>query len=288
MKIWINGEFFPKQDAKISVYDHGFLYGDGVFEGIRFYNKRIFKCKSHVDRLFQSAEKIHLKIPYTPEQITSIMRQCIEENSLTDGYIRLVVSRGDGNLGLHPFQCKIANVVCIADSIHLYPDELYETGLAVITAKRIRVDPRALDPAVKSLNYLNNILAKIEAIDAGVLEAIMLNSEGNVSECTGDNLFIITDGAVHTPPTSAGILHGVTRAFVLELCHKLGITAVERDMTIEEVRAADEVFLTGTAAEIIAVTKVDSTVIGSGKRGPVTAKLNQAFRDAVSENAPED
>jgi branched-chain amino acid aminotransferase len=288
MRIWIDGQLIPQQDAKISVYDHGLLYGDGCFEGIRIYNKRIFKCQSHIDRLYRSAELIHLEIPYSKDEIDQAMRDCIAANELTDGYIRLVVTRGPGDLGLNPFLCKRPTVICIADKIKLYPDSFYEEGLGVVTAKRIRVDPRALDPAVKSLNYLNNILAKIEAINEGKLEAIMLNREGKVSECTGDNLFIVKDGSVHTPPTSAGILHGITRAFVLELCGKLGITAVERDMELEEVRQADEVFLTGTAAEIIAVTLVDETTVGDGKRGPITAKLNEAFRAAVRENAPED
>jgi branched-chain amino acid aminotransferase len=288
MRIWIDGEFVPQQDAKISVYDHGLLYGDGVFEGIRIYNKRIFKCRSHIDRLYRSAELIHLKIPYTKEEMDQIMRSCIETNNITDGYIRLVVTRGFGDLGLNPFLCKKPTVICIADKIELYPESFYENGLGVVVAKRIRVDPRSLDPSVKSLNYLNNILAKIEAINEGKLEAIMLNSEGKVSECTGDNIFIVKDGAVHTPPTSAHILHGITRAFVLELCGKLGITAVEREMELDEVKNADEIFLTGTAAEIIAVTQVGDMTVGDGKRGPVTARLNEAFRDAVRENCPED
>ncbi|MCK4873500.1 MAG: branched-chain-amino-acid transaminase [Phycisphaerales bacterium] len=286
--MWINGNLVPKEDAKISVFDHGLLYGDGVFEGIRVYNRRIFKCKSHIDRLYRSLDALRLTIPYTKVEIEQSMRDGIKADDLKDAYIRLVVTRGDGNLGLHPFQCERANVITIVDSIQLYPPELYEAGLAVITAKRIRNDPRALDPSVKSLNYLNNIMAKIEAIDAGVLEAIMLNTDGYVSECTGDNIFIVKDGTVWTPPVTAGILHGITRQFVLDLCKKLSIPAVEHDMKIEEVRVADEVFLTGTGAELIAVTKVDHMIIGSGKRGPITAKLNQAFRDTVETNAPED
>jgi branched-chain amino acid aminotransferase len=288
MAIWLNGALVPKEEAKVSVYDHGVLYGDGCFEGIRVYNKRIMKCKSHIDRFFRSAELIRLTMPYSYDEIEKAMRDTIEATGLTDAYIRLVATRGEGNLGLNPFQCERPNVFCIVDHIALYPPELYENGLKVITAKRPRVDRKALDPSVKSLNYLNNIMAKIEAIDAGCLEAIMLNGQGNVSECTGDNIFVIKGGKVATPPKDAGILHGITREFVLELCEKHGIDAIERNMLIDEVRAADEVFLTGTAAEIIAVTQVDDVVIGSGRRGPITAKLNEAFRAAVETNAPED
>ena len=279
MKIWMDGQLVDREQAAVSVFDHGVLYGDGVFEGIRIYNGRIFQCTAHMDRLFESAEKIRLAIPYSKQGLVGAMNECIGANGLTSsGYIRLVVTRGAGTLGLHPFMCPRPCVFIIADQIQLYPPELYETGMGVIIAKRRRISPTMLDPSVKSLNYLNNILAKIEAIDAGLLEAIMLNDKGNVSECTGDNIFIIKDGAVITPPVTAGILIGVTRGVAIRLAGELGIEVVERDMKPDELKAADEIFLTGTAAEIMAVTKVDETVIGSGSAGPVTTKLLEAFR----------
>lgn len=279
MKIWMDGQLVDREQAAVSVFDHGVLYGDGVFEGIRIYNGRIFQCTAHMDRLFESAEKIRLAIPYSKQGLVGAMNECIGANGLTgSGYIRLVVTRGAGTLGLHPFMCPRPCVFIIADQIQLYPPELYETGMGVIIAKRRRISPTMLDPSVKSLNYVNNILAKIEAIDVGLLEAIMLNDKGNVSECTGDNIFIIKDGAVITPPVTAGILIGVTRGVAIRLAGELGIEVVERDMKPDELKAADEIFLTGTAAEIMAVTKVDETVIGSGSAGPVTTKLLEAFR----------
>jgi len=279
MKIWMDGKLVDREQAAVSVFDHGVLYGDGVFEGIRIYNGRIFQCTAHIDRLYESAGKIRLDIPYTKQQLVDAMNECIAVNGLTDnGYIRLVVTRGEGTLGLHPFMCPAPCVFIIADQIQLYPPELYETGMGVIIAKRQRISPAMLDPSVKSLNYVNNILAKIEAIDVGLLEAVMLNDQGNVAECTGDNIFIITDGVVVTPPVTAGILIGVTRSIAIRLAKQLGIEVLERDMKPDELKAADEIFLTGTAAEIMAVTKVDDTVIGSGKAGPVTTKLLEAFR----------
>jgi branched-chain amino acid aminotransferase len=286
--IWLDGQMVPRSQAKVSVYDHGLLYGDGVFEGIRVYNKRIFKCKSHIDRLFRSAKAIRLTIPYSAGEIDALMRQCIEANNLTDAYIRLVVTRGAGTLGLDPRKCPRASLFCIADTIQLYPQEWYVEGMKVIVAKRPRVPVECLDPRIKSLNYLNNILAKLEAIDAGVLEAIMLATDGHVTECTGDNIFIIKDGEVFTPPSDCGILEGVTRDFVFTLSRKLGVKCQERMMRIEDVLAADEVFLTGSAAELIAVKQIDEKVVGTGKEGPLTRRLREAFKATVAKDAPED
>jgi branched-chain amino acid aminotransferase len=289
LKIWMNGEFVNRSDAKISVFDHGVLYGDGCFEGIRAYNGRIFKLASHLKRLYESAEKIRLAVPYSIEEIEKATRETVKANGLSDAYIRLVITRGEGDLGLHPFQCPVPMCFCIADKIALYPQELYDTGLAVIIAERPRIPKACLDPAIKSCNYLNNILAKVEAIEADVLEAIMLNTEGYVSECTGDNLFIVNHGLIETPRTEAGMLHGITRQFVIDelapsLCHRVR----ERMMKPDEVFAADEVFLTGTAAEIIGVIKVQGHVIGDGKVGPVTKALNVEFRKRIAAGAPED
>ena len=283
MKIWMDGQLVDESEAKVSVFDHGVLYGDGVFEGIRIYNGKIFQCTPHIDRLFESADKLRLPIPFSKQELVDAMYEAMAANGLTDGgYIRLVVTRGAGTLGLHPFKCPKACVFIIADQIQLYPEELYETGMAVIIAKRPRIRPDMLDPSVKGLNYLNNILAKMEAIDVDLLEAVMLNADGYVSECTGDNIFIIADGKLMTPPTSAGILVGVTRNVAMMLAKKEGIEVIERNITPVELKAADEIFLTGTAAEIMAVTKVDETVIGDGKAGPVTTQLLKAFRDFIN------
>lgn len=285
----MDGELVDQADARVSVYDHGFLYGDGCFEGIRAYGGRIFKLRSHLVRLYESAHRIHLTPAYDIEQIDAAVRETVEANGLTDAYIRLIFSRGAGTLGLHPFKCPRPGTIIIADSIALYPPELYQNGLEVIVAKRPRIPIACLDPAIKSLNYLNNILAKIEAIDAGVLEAIMLNIEGDVAECTGDNIFIIKDGKIATPSMEAGILRGVTRAFVIEeLASECGVTIEERRVSLDEVFNADEVFLTGTAAEIIGVTRVDGRSIGDGSVGPLTHQFVQAFRDRLAAGAPED
>jgi branched-chain amino acid aminotransferase len=287
-KIWLDGELVAADEARISVFDHGVLYGDGCFEGIRAYGGRIFKLKSHLDRMYESAEKIRLVPSYTQDEIERAMRATLDANGLTDAYIRLVFTRGVGTLGLHPFQCPKPTAFIIADTIELYPPELYESGMAVIVAKRRRVPIESLDPAVKSLNYLNNILAKIEAIDADVLEAVMLNVDGEVSECTGDNIFVVRDGRLITPSASAGILHGVTRRYVLdELGPALGHVVEERPMKLDDILGADEVFLTGTAAEIIGVTRIDEHKIGKGVVGPVTRGLETEFRKRVSSNAPE-
>jgi len=291
--IWVNGRLLPKSKAMVSVFDHGLLYGDGVFEGIRVYRGRIFKCRQHMDRLYRSAERLRIRIPIGRDEMVAIQRRCIEANEVTEGYIRLVVTRGVGTLGLNPFKCPRPGIICIADQISLYPPEMYQTGMRVIVALRTRIPIDCLDPRIKSLNYLNNILAKIEAIDAGCLEAIMLNTDGYVAECTGDNIFAVKDGALLTPPGEAGILEGITRRFVKdELCPRLGLSVQERPIRIDEVLEADEVFLTGSAAEIIAVTQVDRD--GAEHRicdgeGPITRRLREAFRAVVtSDDVPED
>jgi branched-chain amino acid aminotransferase len=281
-KVWINGTLFDKHDAKVSVYDHGLLYGDGVFEGIRVYSGRVFKHREHIERLYESAKAILLTIPISPEEMIKAVEETVKANNKVDGYIRLIVTRGAGTLGLDPRKCD-PQVIVIVDDISLYPRELYENGLAVITSSYIRNHPNALNPRVKSLNYLNNIMAKIEAIRAGCLEAIMLNHKGEVAECTGDNLFVVKGGILKTPPTDAGILEGITRNLVIGLAKKAGVPFQEASLTRHDVYIADEVFLTGTAAEVIAVTKVDERVIGSGKQGPITAKLREAFTKAIRE-----
>ena len=282
MTIWLNGELVEKEDATVSVLDHGLLYGDGVFEGIRVYNGTIFQCQAHVERLYASAEAIRLPIAMSEQEMTDAMYETLKANGISDGYIRLLVTRGIGDLGLNPLICDRGSVVIIADQIALYPPEMYESGLAVVMAEHRRISPDMLPPSVKSMNYLNNILANIEARDAGVGEAIMLNAEGNVAEGTGDNIFIVRDGTVTTPPVSAGILIGVTRKVTIDLCGKLGVPIEEKDFGVDELMSADEIFLTGTAAEIIAVTKVDRTVIAAGKAGPVTMKLLGAFREFIA------
>ena len=281
-QVWINGKFYDKLDAKISVYDHGVLYGDGVFEGIRVYSGKVFKHKEHIERLYESAKAILLTIPISPDEMTRAVEETVKANQKVDGYIRLIVTRGAGTLGLDPRKCD-PQVIVIVDEITLYPRELYENGLAVITSSYVRNHPNALNPRIKSLNYLNNILAKIEAIRAGCLEAIMLNHKGEVAECTGDNLFVVKGGVLKTPPADAGILVGITRDFVIGLARKLDVPFEEAALTRHDVYVADEVFLTGTAAEVIAVTKVDDRAIGVGKQGPITAKLRDAFTKAIRE-----
>ncbi len=281
MKVWLNGQLVDKADAKISVFDHGVLYGDGVFEGIRIYQKRVFEAQAHIDRLYGSAREIRLAIPHTKQEMIDAMYETLRANDISDGYIRLVVTRGEGTLGLSPFKCPTPTVYIIADQIALYPEEMYEKGMAVIIAKTIRTSASMLKPSIKSMNYLNNIMAKIEAVDAGVAEAIMLNEHGNVAECTGDNLFIVKDGKVTTPPLNAGILGGITRRVVLRLAEQLGLPPAETDIRPEQLYAADECFLTGTAAEVISVTRVDGRVIGDGKPGPITRRLLDAFRQYI-------
>ncbi|MBC8522585.1 branched-chain-amino-acid transaminase [PVC group bacterium] len=288
-KIWMDGEFVATDGASISVFDHGLLYGDGCFEGIRVYNGRILKLRSHVERIFESAAAIRLQPGYCIEEIEEAIRETVAVNDRQDGYIRLVFTRGKGTLGLNPFLCPKATVFIIAEKIKLYPDEMYDDGMSIIVAKRPRVPIACLDPQVKSLNYLNNILAKIEAIDAGVLEALMLNCDGEVAECTGDNIFIIKDGKISTPHHEAGILGGITRQFVIdEIAPALGYEVVERSISLEEVRSADEVFLTGTAAEVIGVSHIGHDAVGSGKVGVITKTLEEEFRRRVATDAPED
>jgi len=291
-QIWINGELVPEENAKLSVFDHGLLYGDGVFEGIRAYNGRIFKMGSHLKRLYASAAAIRLEIPYEVDKLGQALRDTLEANGKTDAYFRLCVTRGYGPLGINPFLCKQATVFIIVDDISMYPPELYEKGMAIIIAKTIRNHPDALCPSIKSLNYLNNILGKIEAIDAGVLEAVMLNHQGTVAECTADNLFIVRDNAqgnteLVTPPSSAGALEGVTMQAVLELAQDAGIPCNRTDLKPEELFAAREVFLTGTAAEVIPVTKIDGKTIGDGTPGKITQQLSNAFHDFINKNVDE-
>ncbi len=282
MKIYINGKFYSKEDAKISVFDHGLLYGDGVFEGIRAYNRLVFKLSEHIDRLFESAKSIMLKIPMTKPELIKAVIATLKENGLTDAYIRLVVTRGVGDLGLDPRKCYGgASIIIIADRIVLYPEKFYKEGLSIITVPTVRNLPEALNPQIKSLNYLNNILAKIEAVNAGCDEAIMLDSLGYVAECTGDNIFIVNKGHLYTPPQCMGTLRGITRDTVLEIARKAKIGAHEHVITRHEVYISDECFLTGTAAEIIPVVKIDGRVIGAGKPGPVTLSLLKKFKEVT-------
>lgn len=292
-KIWLNGKLVPPDQATVSVYDHGLLYGDGVFEGIRAYHGRVFKLASHLKRLYASAAAVRLEIPYAVDELGQAIRDTLKANDRKDAYIRLCVTRGVGSLGLNPFLCKQSTVFIIVDTISMYPRELYDNGMEVIIARTIRNLPEALSPAIKSMNYLNNILAKIEAIDAGVLEAVMLNHKGNVAECTGDNLFVVRNNAqgkqeLITPPATAGMLEGVTMVTVLKLATEAGIPVQRADLTPQDLYNANEVFLTGTAAEVIPVTKIDGQRIGSGTPGPVTLKLFKAFHELATGEAPED
>jgi branched-chain amino acid aminotransferase len=275
-RVYINGKLYDQEDAKVSVYDHGLLYGDGVFEGIRVYNGKVFRHEEHTRRLYESAKHIALTIPLSPAEMMKAVEETVKANNKVEGYIRVVITRGPGNLGLDPRSCK-PNVIVIVDDISLYPKELYENGMKIVTASLIRNHPNALNPRIKSLNYLNNILAKIEAIRAGCLEALMLNHKGEVAECTGDNVFIVKNGVLKTPPTDAGILEGVTRDLVMELARKAGIPLAEATLTRHDIYVADEFFLTGTAAEVIAVTECDGRTIGGGKQGPITKQLREAF-----------
>jgi branched-chain amino acid aminotransferase len=307
--IWVNGNMVPKSQASVSVFDHGLLYGDGIFEGIRVYNGKIFKLGQHMDRLYNCADKIFLDIGISREEMVKVQRQCVEANNIVNGYIRLVVTRGEGSLGLNPYQCPKAGVICIADTISLFKPEMYEKGMRVVLANRPKTPIECLDPRIKTLNYLNNIMAKVEAIhlsrELGItkpedqlLEVIMLSTDGKVAEGSGDNIFIIKDGTVFTPPSDVGILEGITRRFVKdELCPMLNIPVEEKYFTIEELYDADEVFLTGSAAEMIAVREVLTHDNGkhtgthkiSDGEGPITNALRTKFREVVtSDNVPED
>jgi branched-chain amino acid aminotransferase len=280
MKVYINGKFYDKEDAKISVFDHGLLYGDGVFEGIRSYNRLVFKLKEHIDRLFESAKSIMLDIPMSGEQLIKAVISTLKENNLKDAYIRLVVTRGEGDLGLDPRKCKgRTTVIIITDKIVFYPEKFYKEGLEIITVPTVRNLPEALNPQIKSLNYLNNILAKIEAVNAGFDEAIMLDSLGYVAECTGDNIFIVKRNHLYTPPQCMGTLRGITRDTVLEIARKDKIPVHEHVITRHEVYISDECFLTGTAAEIIPVVKVDGRTIGTSGPGKLTLGLMKEFKE---------
>lgn len=277
LKIWLDDKLVDEPDAKISIFDHGLLYGDGVFEGIRVYNGRVFELQTHIRRLYESAKVIRLEIPMTKDKLISAVEKTVKANEVVDGYIRLVVTRGVGTLGLNPFVCENGRLFIIADNIQLYPEELYEKGMKIISATTVRNHPLAIPPQAKSLNYLNNILAKIEALDNNVPEAIMYNHEGYVAEATGDNVFIVRDGVIYTPPTEAGSLPGITRAIVIRLAKKENLQVVEKNLTRFDLYVCDEFFLTGTAAEVIGIVEIDGRTIGAGRPGPVTKLLRKKF-----------
>ena len=279
LKVWLDDALVEEADAKVSVFDHGLLYGDGVFEGIRVYKHKIFELDAHLDRLFESALAIRLTHPMSKAQLLEAIQQTVEANGIVDGYIRLVVTRGTGTLGLNPLVCKRGMVIIIASTIQLYPEELYEQGMKIISASTMRNHPMALPPQVKSLNYLNNILAKIEALDHGVMEAIMYNHQGNVAEATGDNVFVVKGGVIYTPPVSAGSLAGITRRVVIHLAQEEGLEVVERELTRCDLYASEEFFLTGTAAEVIGIVEIDGRRIGEGQPGPITKLLRKRFFD---------
>ncbi len=282
MKIYMNGTLVPKQEASVSVFDHGLLYGDGVFEGIRCYHGGIFALEAHIDRLYDSAKAIDLAIPMSKEEMIQAVAHTCRANGLEDGYVRLVVTRGEGTLGLNPYQCEKPNVIVIAAQIQLYPKALYEEGLSIVTVGTTRNLPEAINPRIKSLNYLNNILAKIEAINAGCMEAVMLNAHGAVAEATGDNIFALRGTILRTPPVTEGALEGITRNIVMDLAREHGLEVREERISRYDLYTADEVFLTGTAAEVIGVVAVDRRKIGEGQPGPVTRALMQAYHAHAS------
>ena len=282
LQIYLDGKIVPESEAKISVLDHGLLYGDGVFEGIRIYNGRVFRLTEHLVRIYESAKSICMTIPLTFEELEKATLDTVAANGLREGYIRLVVTRGGGPLGLNPYQCPVASVIIIATSITLYAPEKYTNGLTMVTCATRRPAPAALSPQVKSLNYLNNVMAKIEAIQGGGEEGVMLNEQGYVAECTGDNIFIIKNGVVYTPPISSGALDGITRHAALELLKEMGVQVHEVMMTRHDIFVADECFLTGTAAEVIAAVVLDRRSIGNGKPGPITTKLVEKFKALVN------
>src|SRR5216683_5341979 len=282
-KIYIDGKFYSEANAKISVFDHGLLYGDGIFEGIRFYNSRVFRLEEHLERLWDSARSICLEIPMSQRAMTEALLETIRQNDLREGYIRLIVTRGVGNLGLNPEQCKTPSVIIITAQIALYPETVYRNGLSVVTCATRRTNPSALNPAVKSLNYLNNVMARIEGSLAGADEALMLNDAGNVAECTADNVFIIKRGQIFTPPITAGALRGITRSVIFDIAGEFDIGATEADFTRHDIFVADECFLTGTAAEIVPVVKADGRLIGNGKPGPITTRIIARFREMTRE-----
>jgi branched-chain amino acid aminotransferase len=279
LKIYIDGNFHDQTEAKISVFDHGLLYGDGVFEGIRFYNDRVFRLEEHIDRLWDSARSIALELPMSKSELIAATLETIRQNDLHDGYIRLIVTRGVGSLGLSPESCRRPSIIIIAATIALYPEDLYQKGLTMVTCSTRRTPPAALSPRVKSLNYLSNILGKLEAQNAGAAEGLMLNEQGYVTECTGDNIFIVKKGEISTPDLNSGILAGVTRGVVFELAEKLGIRTVERELIRHDIYTADECFLTGTAAEVIPAVQLDRRLVGNGQPGPITLRLIERFRE---------
>ena len=278
-KIYIDGKFYSETNAKVSVFDHGLLYGDGIFEGIRFYNGRVFRLEQHLERLWNSARSICLEIPMTRQEMTEALLETIRQNHLRDGYIRLVVTRGVGNLGLNPEQCKNPSVIIIVATIALYHEDFYRKGLSIVTVATRRSNPASLNPAVKSLNYLNNVMARIEANLASADEALMLNDAGNVAECTADNIFIIKHSQIFTPPITAGALQGITRSVVFDIAGEFDLKVIEADFTRHDIFVADECFLTGTAAEIVPVVKADGRIIGNGKPGPITTRIVARFRE---------
>lgn len=282
LQIYIDGQWYSKENAKISVFDHGLLYGDGVFEGMRSYAGKVFRMKEHLDRLYDSARAIFLTIPMSPQAMEEAVYETLRLNGLTDGYVRLVVTRGIGDLGLNPNLCPKASIIIIADKISLYPAKLYEEGMEIVTASTVRNHPAAVSPRIKSLNYLGSILAKIEGLKAGCNEALMLNLNGEVAECTADNIFLVKNGRIATPHVNAGILDGITRRAVIDLAKQANIEVAETTLTRHDVYVADECFLTGSAAEVIPVIKVDSRPIGSGLVGPMTKRLIQAFKALVA------
>ncbi len=279
LKVFINGKQYDKEDAKISVYDHGLLYGDGVFEGMRSYGGKVFKLREHLDRLWDSAKAIWLEIPMSKDEVGAACHEMLKVNGIEDGYIRLVVTRGAGSLGLDPNRTSDPQVIVIADRITLYPQEFYDNGLEIVTVSTLRNHPAALSPRIKSLNYLNNIMAKLEGLQAGCVEALMLNHKGEIAECTGDNIFLVRDGVLSTPSVESGILEGITRGVVIDLARNAGITVREVPLTKHDVYIAHECFLTGSAAEVVPVVKVDKRIIGSGEPGPMTRELNARFRE---------
>ena len=279
--IFMNDRLVPEEEAKVSVFDHGLLYGDGVFEGLRSYSGRVFRLDAHLDRLWASARAIALEIPLAKDVVAQAVNDTLAANKLIDGYVRLVVTRGAGSLGLDPNRTKNPQVIVIADTISLYPREFYEKGLRIVTAATQRVHSAALSPRIKSLNYLNNIMAKLEGLQAGCVEALMLNHKGEVAECTGDNLFVVRGGRLLTPPPDAGILEGITRGAVMDLAHAAGIGCHEATLTRYDLYTADECFLTGTAAEVIPVVEIDGRKVGQGTPGPVTARLTAEFHRLV-------
>ena len=280
-KVYIDGEYFAKEDAKINVYDHGLLYGDGVFEGMREYHGVVFRHAEHIDRLYKSAKSICLNIPISQQEMMDAVYATLEVNGLEDAYIRLVVTRGVGGLGLDPNRCERPSIIIITDKIALYPEEFYQKGLEIVTASTMRMPANVTSARVKSLNYLNSIMAKLEGLAAGCSEAMMLNHKGEVAECTGDNIFIVSNGVIYTPPTTADLLGGITRHAVIDLAKEAGIPIFELPFTRHDVYTADECFLTGSAAELIPVVKVDGRSIGDGKPGPITAEIRRLFREMI-------